>query len=69
MCFRFDESVIFFLRILNKNTSSILTLYNIISSDYYFKPCLETVKAFFPTHFTMEYPFDPQELTIFALLG
>lgn len=29
----------------------------------------ETVKAFFPTHFTMEYPFDPQELTVFALLG
>ncbi|VVC29034.1 Hypothetical protein CINCED_3A021062 [Cinara cedri] len=29
----------------------------------------DTVKAFFPTHFTMEYPFDPQELTVFALLG
>lgn len=30
---------------------------------------IDTVKAFFPTHFTMEYPFDPQELTVFALLG
>lgn len=29
----------------------------------------DTVKAFFPTHFTMEYPFDPQELTVFALIG
>ncbi|XP_050544371.1 chloride channel protein 2 isoform X2 [Daktulosphaira vitifoliae] len=29
----------------------------------------DTVKAFFPTHFTMEYPFDPQEMTVFALLG
>ncbi|XP_065217998.1 chloride channel protein 2 isoform X2 [Planococcus citri] len=29
----------------------------------------DTVKAFFPTHFTMEYPFDPQELTVFAFIG
>ncbi|XP_018904088.2 chloride channel protein 2 isoform X2 [Bemisia tabaci] len=29
----------------------------------------ETVKAFFPTHYTMDFPFDPQELTVFALIG
>ncbi|KAK7572172.1 hypothetical protein V9T40_014644 [Parthenolecanium corni] len=29
----------------------------------------DTVKAFFPTYFTMEYPFDPQELLVFAIMG
>ncbi|XP_026679041.1 chloride channel protein 2 [Diaphorina citri] len=29
----------------------------------------ETMRAFFPTNFTMDFPFDPQELTVFALIG
>uniref|UniRef100_A0A8D8PYH0 Chloride channel protein 2 n=1 Tax=Cacopsylla melanoneura TaxID=428564 RepID=A0A8D8PYH0_9HEMI len=29
----------------------------------------ETMRAFFPTNFTMDYPFDPQELIVFALIG
>ncbi|XKL60131.1 hypothetical protein PGB90_001147 [Kerria lacca] len=29
----------------------------------------DSVKAFFPSHFTMDHPFDPQELTVFAFIG
>ncbi|CAA9994037.1 unnamed protein product [Nesidiocoris tenuis] len=29
----------------------------------------DTVKAYFQTNFTMEFPFDPQELLVFALMG
>ncbi|KAK9505379.1 hypothetical protein O3M35_009453 [Rhynocoris fuscipes] len=29
----------------------------------------DTVKAYFQTNFTMEFPFDPQELVVFSLMG
>ncbi|XP_073991746.1 chloride channel protein 2 isoform X2 [Rhodnius prolixus] len=29
----------------------------------------DTVKAYFQTNFTMEFPFDPQELLVFSLMG
>jgi chloride channel 2 len=29
----------------------------------------DTLKALFATNFTMDFPFDPQELFIFALIG
>lgn len=29
----------------------------------------DTVTAMFPTNFTMDFPFDPQELFVFALIG
>lgn len=29
----------------------------------------DTVKAFFQTNFTMDFPFDPQELVVYSLMG
>jgi hypothetical protein len=34
-----------------------------------FSPCAATVTAVYATSFTMDFPFDPQELIVFALIG